>query len=172
MRIRQLLALLSFGTTVLLQAQSELTTHALGTQGHHHEHPPSELGVANSGVAFSGETGLNYGLHFHYLRKFRGSEFRWGAGYERIFDGHKHNTVGVIAGYGLAHGWTVLISPGVTFEDEDPAALLPALHVETTYEVDIGNWHIGPVAEWAWDPEDMHVSLGIHLGIGLGGGED
>lgn len=135
----------------------------------HHEHPANELGVANSGVYFPGEEGASYGLHMHYLRALGHSRFRLGAGFERIFDQHKHNTVGVVAGYAVAHGLTFLISPGATFEDEDPSELLPALHVEMTYEWDLGPVHVGPVIEWAYDPEDTHVSLGLHLGIGFGG---
>lgn len=156
-----------FRTVSLLFGILPLCTLAQGDH-EHHEHPPNELGVANSAVFFPGEEEWSYGLHLHFLRTIGHSRFRLGAGYERIFDVHKHNTVGVVAGYAPAHGWTVIVSPGIAFEDADPGALLPAVHLETTYEFDLGPLHLGPVLEWAWDPEDTHVSIGLHLGIGLG----
>ena len=31
----------------------------------------------------------------------------------------------------------------------------------------IKNIHIGPALEFAYEPEDFHISLGIHLGYGF-----
>src|SRR5262245_15590530 len=79
-----------------------------------HEHAPNELGMANSAVHFPREAVWSYGLHLHYLRTIDRSRFRLGAGFERIFDHHRHNTIGLVGGYALAHGLTFLISPGIT----------------------------------------------------------
>lgn len=124
--------------------------------------------MANSAVFFPGEAAWSYGLHLHFMRTIGHSRFRLGAGYERIFDVHKHNTVGVVAGYTLVHGWSAMVSPGLTFEEAHPGEFLPTVHLETTYEFDVGRSHIGPMVEWAWDPEDTHMSIGVHVGVGLG----
>lgn len=42
-----------------------------------------------------------------------------------------------------------------------------ALHLEASYEFEIGDLHIGPVIEYAYDTEDQHLSLGLHVGIGF-----
>lgn len=88
---------------------------------------------------------------------------------KRIFDVHKHNTAGIVVGFRLLEGLTDMLSPEIIFEDQAPTNLLPALHAELAYEVELKHPHIGPLVEWAYDPEDMHVSLGLHIGIGLGG---
>lgn len=58
------------------------------------------------------------------------------------------------------------ISPGITFEDEDPQANF-AFHFETSYEFEVRGLHMGPVLEFAFDPEDIHISLGLHIGFGF-----
>lgn len=111
---------------------------------HGHDHRPNEIGVANSGVLFIGENAYSYGLHLHYIRTVRKSAFGVGLGFERIFDVHKHNTIGVVASYRVWNGLSLLLSPGITFEDEDVNAILPALHVEVAYELELAQLHIGP----------------------------
>ena len=34
-------------------------------------------------------------------------------------------------------------------------------------EFEFNNFHIGPVLEFAYDPEDYHISLGLHIGFGF-----
>lgn len=61
------------------------------------------------------------------------------------------------------------LSPGITFEDEEGESSETnfALHFETSYEFEVKNFHIGPVFEVAYDPEDYHISLGLHVGFGF-----
>jgi hypothetical protein len=42
-----------------------------------------------------------------------------------------------------------------------------ALHAKTAYEFELKNFHLGPALEFAYDPKDFHVSLGLHVGIGF-----
>ncbi len=93
--------------------------------------------------------------------------FGIGLGYERIFDEHKHNTFGVVASYRPIDPLSLNLSPGVTYEGSESDHLDFALHVEATYEFEISNVHIGPVFEFAYDPEDYHLSLGLHIGYGF-----
>lgn len=131
-----------------------------------HEHHKNEIGIANSPVYFTKEKVFAYGLHFHYVRNITKTTFGLGIGYERIFDEHKHNTFGLVGTYRPIEGLSFNVSPGLTFEDENKTARF-ALHLETAYEWEIKNFHIGPVFEFASDPEDFHISLGLHLGYGF-----
>lgn len=40
-------------------------------------------------------------------------------------------------------------------------------HIESTYEFEFKNIHLGPAIEFAYDPEDFHISLGLHIGYGF-----
>jgi len=61
---------------------------------------------------------------------------------------------------------TFNISPGLTTEDKN-SDLNFALHLESAYEFEINDFHIGPAFEIAYDPEDIHISLGLHVGYGF-----
>jgi hypothetical protein len=136
-----------------------------GHESHHHHH--NEIGIANALVYFVKEEAFSYGLHLHYIHTVGESKFGFGAGYERIFDEHGHNTFGLIASYRPVDPLTFILSPGITIEDENPGEVNFALHVETAYEFQLDNIHLGPVLEFAYDPEDFHISLGIHIGYGF-----
>ena len=136
---------------------------------HDHDHPHHlyELGVANTLVYFAGENEFAYGLHFHLLRNIKHSRFGFGLMYERIFDEHGHNTIGVVGSYNPFRSLHINIAPGIAFEDEEPSDLKFAFHAETIYDFHIGRFHIGPLLEFAVDPEDYHLSLGLHIGYGF-----
>lgn len=144
----------------VLCAQTEEHTH---DEGERHDHYKNDIGLANSAVYFLKEKVFAYGLHIHYVRAIPKSKFGLGLGYERIFDEHKHNTIGVVIAYRPVHELTLSISPGLAFEDVDPETGF-ALHLEATYGFEIGPIHLGPLLEFAYDPEDYHLSAGIHLG--------
>lgn len=132
---------------------------------HEHGHH-NEIGIAFSPVYFLKEKALSFGLHFHYLHYIHESSFGMGMGFEGILDEHEHKTIGIIAAYRLVDRWTVSLSPGLTFEKESPDPAF-ALHFETSYEFELNDFHIGPALELAYDPEDFHISLGLHFGIGF-----
>ena len=132
----------------------------------HHEHHNNEIGVAIAPVYFVKEKEFSYGLHMHYVHTIRNSKFGIGLGYEKIFDEHEHNTFGIVAVYRPINELSFNISPGLTFEKNKKNANF-ALHIETSYEFEVHNFHIGPVLEFAYDPEDIHISLGIHIGFGF-----
>ncbi len=129
----------------------------------HHDHK-NEIGIANSPVYFVNEAEFSYGFHAHYVRAYKETSFGYGLGYEHIFDEHKHNTVSLVAAYRYKEFWNLIASPGVTFEEnnfDDPRF---SLHIEASYEYELGDFHIGPAFEVAYDPEDYHISLGLHVG--------
>jgi len=136
-------------------------------ENHNHDHHLYELGVANSLVYFVSEKESAYGLHLHLIRNIKHSKFGYGVSYERIFDEHKHNTIGIVGSYNPIKPLHIDVSPGITFEDSEASELKFAFHAETSYNFDLGSFHIGPLLEFAIDPEDYHISLGLHLGYGF-----
>jgi hypothetical protein len=133
---------------------------------HEHQHV-HEIGASISPVFFVNEEELSIAAHFHYVYNFPHTKFGMGVGYEQVFDEHKHRFVGVEFDYRPIHRLTFGLSPGVLFEGTENVNKHFALHFETVYEFEIGVFHIGPVAEFAWHPEDYHISLGVHIGLGL-----
>ncbi len=131
----------------------------------HHDHR-NEIAISNAPVWFLNEKELAYGAHLHYLRAIPGSRFSIGVGYERIFDEHGHNTIGLTSNYRATEYLSFSISPGLAFEDKNGTPKL-AVHFETSYDFSLGDFHLGPAFDFAWDTEDSHISLGLHIGYGF-----
>jgi len=132
----------------------------------HSDTHKNEIGIANSPVYLLKENEFAYSLHAHYIRGLKETRFGIGVGYERIFDEHNHNTIGVILSYAPLEHLALSLSPGITFADID-ANINLGIHLEALYEFEIGIFHIGPVAEFAYAVKDYHVSLGLHFGFGF-----
>ena len=131
-----------------------------------HDHA-LELGLATGAAYLVGEGEITAGLHLHLVATLGETAWGLGLGYERLLDEHAHNTASAVLQYRITTEWSVIAAPGVTFEDHDPGALAPAVHLETAYEFLIGDFHIGPALEVALDTEDAHVTGGLHFGLGL-----
>lgn len=151
---------------ILLLGLLSINTYAQDDE-HKHEHPQNEFGIANSLVYFTKEKEVAYGLHVHLLRTLGHSKFGYGIAYERVFDEHKHNTIGLAATYRPIDALQIALSPGITFEGDHPSEIKFAFHAETSYEFEIGKFHVGPLLEIAFDPEDIHISMGLHIGLGF-----
>jgi hypothetical protein len=130
------------------------------------EHHKNEIGISYSPVYLLKEKVFSSGLHIHYVHNIQKSKFGIGVGYERIFEKHKHNTFGLEATYIPIEQLNFSLSPGLAFEDNNSKVNF-ALHLETSYEFEIKEFHIGPAFEFAYHPEDFHISLGIHVGYGF-----
>ncbi len=141
------------------------TSEISDNNAHSHEHYKNEIGAAYSGAYFINEEVLAHEIHLHYVRSLSES-FGFGLGYERIFDEHNHQTIGLIGTYLPVENLSFSISPGLSFEDNAPQPKF-ALHLETMYEFEVSDFHIGPALEFAYDSEDIHLSLGLHIGFGF-----
>ena len=93
------------------------------------------------------------------------SKFGVGVGYERIFDDHKHTTWGIVGTYRQIDEWSINLSPGITYENLQTDDQAYSLHIETSYEFEFKWLHIGPVLEFAYEPEDIQISLGVYMGF-------
>lgn len=151
---------------VLLAFTQTLTAQSPDSHVNSDNHK-NEIGIANSPIYIIKEKEFAYGLHAHYIRGLKETKFGIGVGYERIFDEHKHNTIGVILSFEPIEHFSMSLSPGFTFNDNNASDLNFGLHLETLYEFEIGIFHIGPVAEFAYAVEDYHISLGLHFGFGF-----
>lgn len=134
-------------------------------EDHHEQVHKFEIGIANGLVWFFNEQELSYGLHTHIVRVIGETHFALGLGYERIFDEHGHNTVSAVISYLPIEGLAVTAAPGIAFSNTGLVEF--STHLEMTYEFEIKNFHVGPLVEWAIEPDEMHFTIGIHVGFGL-----
>ncbi len=136
---------------------------------HHpgHEHHNNEIGVVAAPVYFLKTKDFNFGLHLHYLRGIGESKFGIGAGYERIFGDHGHHFLGIVGAYRPTNAFSLMFSPGLAYEDAKRDGPEFGLHIEAVYEFEFRGIHIGSVLEFSYDADDIHVSPGLHIGIGF-----
>ncbi|MCF6279123.1 MAG: hypothetical protein L3J14_02130 [Flavobacteriaceae bacterium] len=151
------LFLILITSTVFAQDSKETTNH---------EHYKNEIGIAISPVYFVKENVLTYAMHIDYVYSIPNTKFGLGVSFERIFQAPKHTTFGLVIAYRPIEKLSFTVSPGVAFEDGDSASLF-AMHVETIYGFELGKLHIGPALAFAYDPNDYHISLGVHIGYGF-----
>ena len=77
-----------------------------------------------------------------------------------------NNTFELVAIYRPIEKLSFSASPGLASEDKNSKVNF-ALHLEISYEFEFKNYHIGPMFEFASEPEDYHLSLVLHLGYGF-----
>jgi hypothetical protein len=151
-----LISVIAF-TYVLFGGEEEHDDHR-----HTHSH---EIGIVNAPVYFLNEKELSYAFHVHYTYFLPQSPIGVGLGFEKIFDEHSHNALTVNFNYELFEHLNIDVAPGIMFEGSAIGDSRFTIHFETFYEFEIGDFHIGPSAEFAYDPEDLHLSMGLHLGF-------
>lgn len=133
-----------------------------------HHHSKFELGLSNGLVYNFTESEAAYGLHVHVVSSIGESDkFGMGIGYERIFDDHKHNALSLVLLYHPIEHVSINLAPGVTWLGSDSNTIKPALHLEGLYEFKIGKFHLGPLLGVAFNTEDLHASVGLHLAYGF-----
>lgn len=157
-----------FILVVVALTETVLSQHHVDEHEHSHEHSHvHEIGISVSPIYFFNAEELSIASHIHYVYNFPHSKFGLGLGHEIVFDEHSHRFWGLELNYRPVHALTFNLSPGVVYEKEHPDERNFAIHFETVYEFEFGAFHIGPVVEIAWHPEDYHASIGLHIGLGL-----
>jgi len=147
----------------MLLITAPLIANEEGEETHHHNHR-HELGLVNAPILFVKQNEIAYALHVHYTHFLENSPLGIGLGYEIIFADHLHNSITVHMNYELLEHLNFDLAPGIVFEGGNLGEINYTIHTELFYEFEIGDFHLGPSFEFAYDPEDIHLSVGLHLG--------
>ncbi|MFC2151373.1 hypothetical protein ACFLSE_02505 [Bacteroidota bacterium] len=160
--MRQFLLLLAF----------LIVSQFLYSQEHEHEeehhHPELEFGFSAGFVYNLTEKEAAPGIHVHVIKTVSKSDkIGLGLGYERIFDDHKHNAASFIILYRPIDHLFFNIAPGISWLTTESNSAKLSMHIEGLYEWEFGSFHLGPFIGIAFNSEDFHASVGLHLAIGF-----
>lgn len=162
------------GRLVALACLSTLTVApppADAGEGHSHPHGHDhrfELALAAGLVYVPREQDLAASGHVHVAVAIPGTIAALGLGYERLFDEHAHNTIAVVLHCRVTERFNLTIAPGLTFEDDAPGDLAFSIHIEPSYEILVWeHLHLGPSLGVAAEAGGLHVSAGVHAGVGF-----
>ena len=108
-------------------------------------------------------------LHAHYIHHLGRTTLGLGADVEYVLADHEHTSFMALIQWS-PHPYTHLVlAPGLFHATHGPWD--PAVHLEAYQDF---HWHgmaIGPFMEWAFEPGQQQMELGVHLGVPLGGKE-
>lgn len=128
-----------------------------------HQHVKYELGTALTMVYSPHEKEFGPGFHIHGVRMLN-PDFGIGAGYEGAFFHDYHQAVTLFGEFIIADLITIDLGPGIIFPNEEHPNFSLVAHIEASAAFDIGKIHIGPMVGYGIGLEDIHYSLGVHLG--------
>lgn len=145
---------------------SILSMYATAQNNVSHVHN-NELSIAAGIVPLVAEDEVTAGLHMHYIKGVgKENKFGIGIGLETIFDEHKHYTSSIVFQYRLYKGLAISYAPGLLIRKELATYQYQfASHIEAAYEFEIGEFHIGPVAELGVEKNGIHYMGGVHFGV-------
>jgi hypothetical protein len=127
----------------------------------------NEISIAIGVVPLPAEDEVTLGLHLHYIKGI-GANHRFGLGLslETIFDEHKHYTLSFVTHYRIYKDLIFAYAPGILMLKENSKNEFQfAQHIELAYEFELGNFHLGPVAEIGFEKAGVHYMGGLHIGI-------
>lgn len=136
---------------------------------HLHDQHKYHLGFGVAGAYLTNEQKIAPGFHLHLLRQL-GKEQKWGLGlgYEAIFKDNLHSGINLLANWHPIKFLSFNAGPGLVFGKHDgESEILPAFHTEAVFEFDLNKLHIGPMAGFGIDSEELHFSVGVHVGFGF-----
>ncbi len=125
----------------------------------------SDLGFNIGAVYIQSERIYVPGVHIHYSKRIYGF-LSGGAGFEIIFDEHKHYTLSLLIGYELFENFRFNYSPGISLiKGEDKDIFLLTHHLEISYSIDFGTSHAGPSIGVGFEGDIIHYMVGVHFGF-------
>lgn len=165
--VRETLALI---LSVILAVN--LAAWPVDEEHHDHHHHLNEIGISTGAVRMQPETETAVGLHLHAMRRL-GDEgfvrfFGVGLGFEVIFSDHRHYAIMGTLGIFPWKKFVLTFSPGLLMVKEDGEnRRLFSFHSEIMYEFAVGGFEMGPALGFATAGEDIHFTIGIHIGKGF-----
>jgi len=142
----------------------------LGKNNNHDHFHTNELGISIAPTAYLQENTIALGTHAHYIHRLGESRLGIGAGFEAVFDSHKHKTLSAVFQYSPGLRTHISIAPGVVQEKHIHNGTAEkeyhwALHLELVHEYHLNFFDIGPFFELAFEEEGQHIGVGIHIGL-------
>ena len=133
-------------------------------QEQHNEH--NHLGISVGISKIFPEKTYVPGGHFHYSYLFKIKNIQLGVGtsLEYLFDKHQH--IGTDLSFSIfpTEDIEISIAPGLVFSNN---IMEYATHFELGYSFDLHSVHLGPIIEMAVSKEDIHLTIGVHVGFGF-----
>jgi len=137
-----------------------------GREKNHNGHASGSFksGFSNSAVYSLDGKDLSYGLHAHGIYTFAESPFGLGLGYDMVAGNRLHHTLELVMCYRPTEPLNLCVNPGINFDSAHGEVSFSA-HTKATYEFDLDGTYIGPTFGFAYNPEDLLFSLGIHISV-------
>lgn len=124
----------------------------------------NSIEVSNAPFFFINEKSVLYAITAKYSRIINISRFDIGLAYEKVFDVHDHNTVGIAGTFRPSESLQIGVMPGFTYMHTNMNSPFFGIHVETAYGFQLNNLQIGPYSEVGYNEDAAHVSIGLKTG--------
>ncbi len=126
-----------------------------------------EVGISTSPVYFTTDKILSLSLHAHFMYPLSPT-ISLGISIERIILEPQHSTILMGFKWNFAESAGLIVSAGITREDAERRTL-PSLHFEVVREFKLSRLlHLGPTLEVAYDTNDFHAGIGLHISLDWG----
>lgn len=123
-----------------------------------------EISISNLSVYSVLHESMHYGFLIQYVQVIKHTKLGLGFGYERIYDELQHYSFGPVLSYKPFSKFNISVFPTIELNTYNTQRRF-SLHIESSYDLRIRDVLIGPVLEFASNPEETHISLGAHLGF-------
>lgn len=150
----------------LITSSLFFSTFTFAQQSHQHNHQQHEVGVSIGGAYGIEHREWAPVIHAHYFRSFTPhSRWAFGGGVEYIPGDEQHAEVAAGVRFEPIDKLQLSLMQGISIAEKTRFSV----HAEVIYEVlHWGNFHMGPVAGYAWTKDHSHCSVGLHFALAFG----